>query len=237
MIPKSCALTVADIHATLIRSKRKSLGLMVRDGEVIIRAPARAPINSIQAFVQQKLPWIRNHLHQQQQKAAANARAFKSGEIFFWLGEPLTLSLARGGTIEVRRQDNNLQLICPNPSNVKRVRHHLEAWYKREALVYLNERVACYEKHLQVHAKGLKVRRYKARWGSCNHRHEIQINWLLLMAPAKVVDYVVVHELCHIRHFNHSKAFWRMVESAYPTYATERQWLHQQTHIAWPEHD
>ncbi len=106
-------------------------------------------------------------------------------------------------------------------------------WFAQQALIYLPQRVAALAPLVGVQPQGLRVRYYKSRWGSCNRRGELQFNWLLMMAPPVVVDYVVVHELAHLRHFNHSPAFWQVVGRVMPDYLRHRAWLRQQTILPW----
>lgn len=219
------------IAATLRRSvRRRSIGIKVHRGQVVVSAPATAPLQDIKHFVQQKSAWIERHLlRQRQQLSNRQTLQYASGDTVSLLGQPLILDVSTstqhvcicGGKLLLGVDQNQL--------------HHrksaLASWYIQCAQDYLPGRIEHYQQMLGVRAKGLKIRHYKTRWGSCNRRGELQFNWLLMVAPAAVVDYVVVHELAHLRHFNHSLAFWEMVASVMPDYALHRQWLRSQTTV------
>lgn len=224
--------------ATLVRSKkRRSLGIYVRDGKVTVRAPMNEAQQTIEHFVQQKQGWIQSHLLRQQQTITNVAHSFADGDTFLWLNTPLTLEVRRARPTQVYQHQQTLNVVCSANATSGRIKKLLEGWYKTQALTYLTERVAHFAQVLNLHPKAISVRRYKTRWGSCNHKGEIQFNWLIMMAPQEVVDYVVVHELCHLKHFNHSSAFWRLVASVTPDYSQHRDWLKHQSQLAWPDND
>jgi len=101
----------------------------------------------------------------------------------------------------------------------------LADWYQQQALQVLLERLAFWAQQMSLQPQGYKLRFYLSRWGSCNRRQEIQLNWALISCPDWIIDYVIVHELAHLVHFNHSKAFWQLVAAFYPEYRQADQWL------------
>lgn len=220
----------ADLQAQLKRSaRRRSIGIKVHRGEVTVTAPVRASMAEVRAFVAQKARWINKHLELQRTSIAQQA-AVKLGpgaELPF-LGERLLLE-ATGPAVGVVRDGDRL-LIGADPLLYKA---KIARWLAGQAQAYLPGRIKALAPLLGVEPRGFSVRFYKSRWGSCNRRGELQFNWLLMMAPSVVVDYVVVHELAHLRHFNHSPAFWQLVASVMPDYANHRTWLRQQTLLAW----
>lgn len=220
------------VSATLKRSaRRRSIGIKVQRGEVWVSAPTAVPVAEIQLFLQQKRHWIEKHLARQQQMlSASRERLYLAGETVHLLGQ--TLTVQPGATEGAVRVGDCLQLGLYNTDLAQR-KMAMQRWYIEQAKVDLPARVEHFQGLLGVRARGLKIRYYKSRWGSCNHRGELQFNWLLMMAPAAVVDYVVVHELAHLRHFNHSPAFWQLVASVMPDYAVQRQWLKRQTSLYW----
>lgn len=218
--------------ARLVRSaRRRTLAISVRAGEVTVRAPLAVEDARIGQFLQAKAAWIRKHLDRQQQLPKAPVLA--SGAILHYLGQPLALTVAHG-TPALTLTGTELRLCLPNPNPQEAtVKAALAEWYCAQAITYLPPRVAEFAAQLGVKPRGLKVRFYKSRWGSCNRRAELQFNWLIMMAPPEVIDYVVVHELSHLRHFNHSPAFWRTVASVMPDHERQRQWLSQQNWLVW----
>jgi hypothetical protein len=98
-------------------------------------------------------------------------------------------------------------------------------WYRAQADTYLTERVHILSQQTDLPPASVQVRQYKARWGSCKITGDIQLNWKLIMAPPAVIDYVIIHELCHLQQHNHSPAFWALVDSFDPAHQRHRQWL------------
>lgn len=105
------------------------------------------------------------------------------------------------------------------------VKKQLENWFKQQAIDFILPRLEQLNQHVKLPYRSVKIRQYKARWGSCNNRGELSFNYLLMMAPDWVVDYVIIHELCHLRHLNHSTLFWQLVSLHCPRYLQAKHWL------------
>lgn len=218
-----------EISAELKRSgRRRSIGIKVHRGEVVVSAPLAAPLEEIRAFVRQKAHWIEKHLIRQRQSLQQEPLRPAAGGTLNFLGRPLQL-VAVSDLRGVRFAEDRLEL----GGDLQRHNDLLARWLAQQAVAYLPGRVQTFAPLVDVQPRAVGVRYYKSRWGSCNSRGELQFNWLLLMAPPEVVDYVVVHELAHLRHFNHSPAFWQLVGRVMPDYARHRAWLKQQVIPAW----
>lgn len=102
-------------------------------------------------------------------------------------------------------------------------------YYRKKAKTAFAERLHFYESQIGVHANGLRIKDQKTRWGSCSSKGNINLNWRLILAPQEVMDYVIIHELCHLKEMNHSKAFWDLVEAHCPDYKKQKQWLKENT--------
>ena len=122
---------------------------------------------------------------------------------------------ARPGRVE--RRGTVLHVHCESPGD-EALRALLERWYRREAGTHFAARIAHYAARLGVRPSKLTVRGQRSRWGSCSSKGTLSLNWRLMMVPGALVDYVVVHELCHLRHMNHSPSFWAMVAAIVPDY-------------------
>ena len=120
-----------------------------------------------------------------------------------------------------------MQAVSPKPSQKEKTPYErrLEAPYRQAAKEYIPKRVAYYAQLLDVTYATISIRDQKTRWGSCSSKGNLSFSWRLILAPPKVLDYVVVHELCHRREMNHSPRFWALVESIIPDYKTHRKWL------------
>lgn len=210
---------ITHLTHTIIRSKRKSLALVInKEGELIVRAPLRMPTAEITAFIEQKQGWI---LKKQQQIKAAGARyqslTLTSGESIPFLGEPRTLVVDSVSKILLTGDT----LLIPKNAT----KEMLVAWMKKQARTVITRRVRHYAALMGVEYSAIKMSSAQARWGSCSAQNSLNFAWRLVMCPEEIIDYVVVHELAHITQKNHGAQFWAQVESVLPRYKKHRAWL------------
>jgi predicted metal-dependent hydrolase len=106
-----------------------------------------------------------------------------------------------------------------------------ENWYREQARLFLTERLQYFSHLYNFHYSQIRITSARTRWGSCSGRGTISFTWRLVMAPPEIIDYVVLHELAHTVHHNHSPQFWNLVQSMQPDYAAKRKWLKQNSHL------
>ena len=210
---------------------------------LFVRAPASLSIKEIQAVLSNNEENISALL----QKAAAKEEAaeqkskqtYKNGSIFHYMGRTYSLQLVYEEDvkkIQVRLLDGRLlvhlpkkMIDLPDTEKEKKIKKAVEAFYIEQADVFFNSRVDYFaEKYLDLigkKPKSVKAASYKSKWGCCTYQNDIQLNWALIQAETPIIDYVIVHELCHIRHKNHSKDFWNLVGTIDPKYKEKRQEL------------
>ncbi|MCV6615171.1 MAG: M48 family metallopeptidase [Cellvibrionaceae bacterium] len=208
------------------RSKRRSLAINVKAGEVEVRAPLGLARAEIEAFIWQKRNWIvRKVLEQRQVLAEIPQRRYQQGEQLPFLDAHLTLEFIAGRS-KARRVGARLLLgaDCKDKSAA------VQAWYRQAALDYLSAEAQKLAAELGVHYRDIKVRKMKSRWGHCTSMGVLQFNWLIMLAPKAVVNYLLVHELCHLIYFDHGPLFWAKVESICPDYKAQCQWSNQHGH-------
>lgn len=209
------------ISYTLTRAKRRSVGLIVGSHGLAVRAPKWTPIYEIEAFIQEKAQWIVKKLYECEQRQARShkaAIAWEHGAVIDYLGEPLTLQLgALYTTIDTAQR--RIWLALPANSTPKQIQETTQAAIGRAALLLFEERLNHYAPLLGVHWTSLKLSNAGGRWGSATSNGTIRLNWRLMHFRLPVIDYVVVHELSHLRHMDHSPRFWDTVESIMPDYA------------------
>ena len=126
--------------------------------------------------------------------------------------------------IQVELDEDEL-LISTTNAEPARIYKAIEKWYIGQAHMIFPVRVMHYLQFTGGEVKAIRIKDQKTRWGSCSSLHNLNFNWRLIMAPGEVLDYVVVHELCHLTHMNHSRDFWNMVEKVMPDYRVYRKWL------------
>lgn len=207
-------------------SRRKTTALKIKNGEVTIHIPTRQSIDIARQFVQQKTSWIQQKLQHQAHQSLPE-KDFITGESLLFLGKnyPLQLVPAKrpvttiktAQTIEIHGRLNMLAKTA--------IRATLVTWYKRQAELYLRSQTAFLTSQTGLSPRSITVKTYKARWGSCRMNGDIQYNWKLILAPPDIIDYVIIHELCHLQQHNHSAAFWQLVQMHCPNFKTARLWL------------
>ena len=208
----------------LIRSKRRTIALIIeRDGSFTVRAPMRAPHVAIETFIQQKADWITRTRKKIKSIEPTVGKQYADGEKFLFLGSSFDLKLV-GLQKHSLHFDNGFTLRQSAQIKGEQVFTH---WYKEQALEIISERVKQYSQQYNFTPKQVKISSAKTRWGSCSPNGTLNFTWRLVMAPLDVIDYVVVHELVHLRVKNHSSKFWKAVEVIYPEYKKQRKWLRE----------
>jgi len=207
----------------VIRTKRRSIALIVeRDGRLVVRAPTRVKDEKILEFVNQKEKWILN----KQEKAKAlyppfAPKEYVNEEGFWYLGKihPLQWTENQKPLLYLNENFQLSQMAADKAPGV------FEKWYRGQAYQIISERVQWYAaKHGFVY-KHIKITSAQTRWGSCNSKGTLSFTWRLVMAPMPVIDYVVVHELVHLKTLNHSKDYWSKVRLIMPDYKSRIDWL------------
>ncbi len=223
---QSKMIDVAGIQAEIIRSRRKTAAINVRDCRVSVRVPWRFPEAAAREFIQLKKQWILRKLGEQQQLQAANTKAFVSGEALRFLGNHYRLQVRYTQQIHVELRKNTIIVGIPDRQlPAGKVKQALVDWYQSAAAEVLMPKVEQFSQQMGLQPTAVTLRKCKSRWGSCSPSGRIMFNWKIVMAPEAVVDYLVVHELSHILELNHSSRFWQHVESVLPDYAEQRKWL------------
>lgn len=209
----------------IIRSRRKTIAILVKpDGRVIVRAPLGLASEKIRAWIETKAAWIaakKAEMQQHQQQAARHERRYAEGETFPFLGQEYPLRLEDGSRRGLRFERGFLL----HPADQPQAAGLFEAWYKAAARELLSQRVRWFARVFGLTYRKIRISSARTRWGSCSTSGTLSFNWRLVMAPPEVVDYVVVHELAHLRQPNHSPAFWDEVAKMMPDYALHRDWL------------
>ncbi|MDV0447107.1 hypothetical protein MsAg5_09810 [Methanosarcinaceae archaeon Ag5] len=170
-------------------------------------------------------------------------KTYRNGSIFHYMGREYALAVFfvdkednRSNKIDVRLLDGQLKAYLPakmlhltQEECEKKIKKAVEAFYMEQADVFFNARVDYFaEKYLPLLGKkpiAVKAQYYKGKWGCCSSDNEIRLNWTLIQADTPIIDYIIVHELCHIRHKNHSADFWNLVETIDPNYKEKQKWL------------
>ena len=215
----------------LKRSKRKTISITVAEnGEVIVSAPLRAPKTYIDNIVKDKAPWINSKLDIINKRLDEyKPKQFINGEIFEYLGNSYKLRLTNSFS-ETKIIDNCISLGIKKPNlNLQNgqatVRRRLLAWYRTKAQQHIDNYAHVKACEIGVKPLIVKEKAFRRSWGMCHSDGKVFINFKLIMAPVEIINYVIVHELCHLVHPNHSKHFWDLVYTHCNSFKSDRLWL------------
>ena len=197
---------------------------------VVLLAPADAPILRLDQVVRQKASWIVDRLrHVGSLDRPLPKREFISGESYFYLGRSYRLKVRSGAMDSVVLDQGHLlvdvEWADDREIRATRVRTALESWYLKRATDKLNERTAFWSARTGLLPSSVKVKSQRKRWGSCSPTGVLRFNWRIVQAPLSLIDYVVVHELVHLKHANHSKAFWAELAAVIPDFKPRKEQL------------
>lgn len=215
----------------LIRSKRKTIAISFdRDGNLVVKAPYFLKNFEIDAFVQSKAEWIKAtaiRLAREKERHESSRLKLENGDTLPYLGEQRVLSVIREDRkrAKVCSAMERILLVVPYEADYEYRRNALEKWYRKEASDIIEEKASEYAMRLSVSFQDIHIKDTKSRWGSCSGKGNLNFNWRLVMAPEPVLDYVVIHELCHLRYMDHSEHFWNLVAEFCPAYKQYRKWL------------
>lgn len=216
------------------RSRRKSIGFMVGADGLVVRAPSWVPLREVDAAVQEKGPWIVAKLQQfkeRQTEQFQKAIEWRHGAEVPFLGRTVQLCVLERGVGRVLGQDippdQVLPVTLPPGASVTQVRDAAQAWLKKQAKTLFEQRLHHFAPLLGVRWQKLSLSSASTRWGSARNDGHIRLNWRLIHLPISQIDYVVVHELAHLREMNHSPRFWEAVGEVMPDYAQRRKALRQ----------
>lgn len=213
--------------------RRRSISIEIRKAQVVVRAPMGVAQTVLLDFLQQKAAWVKTKIGEQQQ-ALANVpepRRYTQGTQLPFMDEVLTLVIGRGSRAAVARQGQHLHLLLSTRARVSdetQIRQLLSRWYQQQALAILARKTAELTRALGLVCTQVSVKATRSKWGHCTSRGAIQYNWQILLAPEAIVDYLVAHEVSHLRHHNHSADFWALVASVCPRFKVDRAWLKAQ---------
>lgn len=216
--------TYKDITYSLKKSNRKTASIYIeRDGSVSVLVPKTLKKSDVEELIEKKRKWIyRNLAEWQDMNAARIRRQYVSGEGFLYLGRSYRLKLVddqperlslKGGYFCLLSKDGKLQK--PDAA--------FKSFYKSKGQEKISDRVKFYSDRMGVDPAGVRVLELKNRWASCTPEGRLNFHWKCMMAPPTIIDYIVVHELAHLRYLNHTKAFWNQVDKVLPDYRERKQ--------------
>jgi len=220
---------ILGLRVEVVRSIRRTAALHIVGSDLQVRVPEHVGDERVAAILKQKRPWIRTKVAELKRVPPPRRKELVSGESFPYLGRHYRLKIKEGHQVGVCLSGGYLKAtIRPTEQGEQRearIQQYLQNWYRSRALERLQEKADRYAHEIGVAPAGVSVRNFKSRWGSCDKKGQVVFNWNIIKAPHAIADYVVVHELCHLIHPNHSKEFWQLVGRHDNAYLDHRRWL------------
>lgn len=198
-------------HVEVQYAKRKKIKLEATpEGHLTLKVPRHTSEEDIVAFLESKSEFLTNlRQKQKNKKFISNQKSYADEELFLYLGQALPLS----------------QLLEEIPEEKDQIQQALQRFYTKKTKQYVKKRIPHFQTLIGVKAKSITVLDSPRTWGTCNSNRELTFNYKLIMAPPIVIDYVIIHELCHIHHMNHDRSFWRKVGMYDPNYKQHQAYL------------
>lgn len=217
----------------IIKKKIKNIGIRItNEGKVVVTSPAFLEDSYIHDVIYKKADWILSKLKLAgEMNSSVPDRKYSCGDSIVYLGREYKLKVIEEVEVNCTLRKNGAEFEVhvktewSGEEREKYIRDGLKEWYKHEAFRVFKDRTLVFADMLKLYPSNIRVKEQKSIWGSCSSRNNINFNWKLIMAPQAVLDYIVVHELCHLRHRDHSKNFWGLVEQTMPDYKDKRKWL------------
>jgi predicted metal-dependent hydrolase len=235
-VERSIALDGRPVDYLLVRRRgRRGVGLKIDGSGMTVAASLTTPISAIEDLIGKNSSWVLKKLAEWSHRKIMPQR-WQTGATISFLGEPLTLMIDAGAAkTRVEQAQSHLFVHVKAPINgADAIAHQAEAavvgWYKKQALPHMAQRTFFYAKLHQLNPPRVFLSSANSRWGSCNSRREIRFSWRLMKARPALIDYVVCHELSHLRHMNHSAHFWAEVARMCSDYASLKTELDQNDH-------
>jgi len=218
--------TYKDIEYNLAKSDRKTASIYIeRDGTISVLAPEQWAQDQIETVLERKRPWIYRSLAEWEDLNATRiTREFVSGEGFLYLGRTYRLRMI---------EDQAKPLVLKNgyfymrTDGLEKPYEIFKDFYRSKGQSKLKERVNYYQHKMGVGPGEVRVMELQNRWASCSDLHNLNFHWKCLMAPLRIIDYIVVHELAHLKHKNHTDAFWGEVDKVMHDFRERKEWLKQ----------
>ena len=214
-------------------NRKRTISFKVKNHKLIIKTPRSVSKKTLDDLIRRKQHWIKQKAILSFEEQNLKNREFIDDEKFYFRGNEYRLSLILGRKKAVKIEGGLLRVsYVDDKSRVRSaIKRLLEEWYIKESTKILKVRTEELAQQMRVQPCGITVKNYNSKWGSCTSKNKISYNWRIIMAPDDIVDYLIIHELCHIIEHNHSKNFWHHVGTHCEDFQKKRKWLRENGHM------
>ncbi|MGS2778041.1 M48 family metallopeptidase [Robertmurraya sp. GLU-23] len=209
--------------------KRKSIGITIDVyGNIEVQAPKGTPNAYVLLFIEEKWEWIQEKSKEMKARALGpQEKVYDHGESFLYLGNTYPIQICHDSNLvqnQVKFEENKLHIYVKELEE-ENIRQALKRFYYQQCKALVEKSIKTYQINFKIKPKGIRINDSNRTWGTCDSNQQLTFNWKLAMAPQRVIDYVVVHEMCHMLHLNHDRSFWRLVGKIMPDYKEQENWL------------
>ncbi|PLR66425.1 M48 family metallopeptidase [Bacillus sp. UMB0893] len=217
------------IRFEITYKKRTSIGLsMDQYGNIEVLAPKGTSDERVLQVIEEKWDLIQEKLSEIKDKLhGPKEKVYEYGETFLYLGNAYPIQISQDENIQqdhVMFDGEKLRIYVKQLDDEK-IKQALKRFYYQQCKTIVEKSIQSYQGNFKVKPRSIRISDSKTTWGTCNAKQQLTFNWKLAMAPLKVIEYVVVHEMCHMVHLNHDRSFWRLVGKIMPRYKEQEKWL------------
>jgi len=221
---------IEDIEFKIIYSRRRTIGISVLpDSSVVVRVPYLTSLKTISRIVNEKYNWVLKHRDNYKKlDSSPLIRSYETGSTHLFRGKESVLKIEKSGKSYIRFYDNTIELTTEKTDDSTAIKRLLYKGYKDEALKYfpgLMSKVLMEHENHMFKPAGLVIRTMKRRWGSCSNKGVITLSTELIKLSDIYIEYVIVHELCHLKHHNHGMQYYKLLSEVFPEWKTVRKKL------------
>lgn len=209
--------------------KRTSVGIYIDlYGNVEVQAPKGTPVECVLPLLEEKWDWIQHKSKEMKDRMLGpKKKVYDHGESFLYLGNAYPIQIFHDISMEkdhVMFEGDTLHIYVKRLEDEK-IKQALKRFYYRQCKALIEKRIQFYQSNFKIKPRSIRISDSSRTWGTCDSNLQLTFNWKLAMAPLEVIDYVVVHEMCHMIHLNHDRSFWRLVGKIIPDYKELENWL------------
>ena len=213
----------------IVYKKRESLGITIDVyGNIQVQVPRETTDERVLQLIEEKWDWIQQKSKEMKDRLLGQkVKIYDHGEIFLYLGKEFPIKVTQDiNTMQdyVVFEEDMLKIYVKQLEDAK-IKQALKRFYYQECKKLVERSIRSYQKHFKTKPRSIRISDNNSNWGTCDSRQQLTFNWKLAMAPQQVIDYVVVHEMCHMVHLNHDRSFWRLVGKILPDYEERENWL------------